>query len=520
MPCDSLRPSLSPRSDVALRPNLLSSSGVALAMVLCTACNLPEKSPIQGTLTSNSIQSSDVPTSGSQQPPAVDNASGPSDFQQAAWPTPQSTPPPNNSAQTLYNAPPAWPTSPLQQQGDSAPQQAWPEGNVGISAGPPANNPLLQQGHSDVYDPTVTVATVGNLYVLRGDLVGEANVMLAPSVEKIPPEQLEAQRTEVLAARDQMARQLLNQAVERKLMYLEFLRSIPEDKRVEAEANIQERVGSAFNTDLEEMVEKVLKADKKAYAELAREDANIFRLALLMKQQNMATPIQLDNYLRRYGSSLDKQRQAFAERALGRQALIGAIETQPEVTHVEMLDFYNKRLDQFQVPDRAQWEQLTIRFDRFNSKDECRAAINAMGNEVWLGGARFDAVAKRSSQGTQAQEGGFHDWTEWGDLEVSREIQQAAFSFPPGELSPVIEDAEGLHIIRVIDRAEAHITPFTESQTAIKNKLQGQKRSVEITEFVAKLRKQTPIWTIYDDVGSDERRVADPSARPNASIPR
>lgn len=450
----------------------------------------------------------------------VDEATAHSNFRQAGWPVPPAEPPPHAGPQPGYNAPPSRPTPPPGQPRQVARQQGWPEDNVGVSAGPPANNPLLQPGDSDIYDPTVTVATVGNQYVLRGDLLGEANIMLAPNVEKIPPEQLESQRTEILAARDQMAKQLIKQAIERKLMYLEFLRSIPEAKRAEAESNIQEKVGTAFNTELDEMVEKVRKADESDYAELARNDVNIFRLAMLMKQQNMATTRQLDNYLRRYGSSLDKQRQAFAERALGRQALMSGIETQPEVTHIEMLDYYNKRIEQFQVPDRVKWEQLTARFDHYTSKEECRAAINAMGNEVWLGGARFEAVAKRSSQGPKAKAGGLHDWTDWGDLEVSREIQQAAFSFPPGKLSPVIEDVDGFHIIRVIDRSEAHITPFTEAQADIKNKLRGEKRSEEINEFVAKLRKQTPIWTIYDEVAEPEQRVADPSPRPNAGIPR
>jgi len=482
------------RYDVAPWPHVLLSLAVALALALCSACNLPEG------LSRPGRQSGNVPTVGPQQPPLAGNPWGGSDFQQTGWPNPQSNPPP--------------------QQGYAAPQQTWPQGNVGISAGPPVSNPLLQRQQSNVYDPAVTVATVGNLYILRGDLIGEANILLAPSVEKIPSEQLEAQRTEIIATRDKLAKQLLNQAVERKLMYLEFLRGIPADRRDEAESNIKERVGAAFNSDLEEMVERVLKTDEEGYADLAREDVNIFRLALIMKQQEMATPVQLDNYLRRYGSSLEKQRQSFAERALGRQTLMGEIDTQPEVTHVEMLEYYNKRFDTYRVPDRAKWEQLTIRFDHFNSKEESRAAINAMGNEIWLGGARFDAVAKRRSQGMQAEEGGFHDWTDWGNLEVSREIQQAAFSLPIGELSRVIEDVEGFHIIRVIERVAAHVTPFSEAQVAIKSKLRGQKRGSEITKFVAKLRDQTPIWTIYDDVGNNRGGVADRPVRSNASFPR
>lgn len=479
----------------------------ALSMLLpCLACRLPDEMTRPGGISATSPPPV-APVSPNYPDPHV--AERPqTDFQQATWPVPQNTAP-GQSPQGQY--PPT-----------QTAQSSWPADDVGVSAGPPVNNPLLQN-NSDVYDPTITVATVGDQYVLRGDLIGEANIMLAPSVEKIPPAELEAQRTQILAARDQMAKQLIGQAVERKLMYLEFLRGIPEDKRAEVEVNIRERVGQAFNDDLEKMIEKVGKAEPDDYAEIAREDVNLFRLALLMKQQKLVTTIQLDNYLRRYGSSLDKQRQSFAERALGRQALMGGIETQPEVTHIEMLEFYNKRLEEFQVPDRAKWEQLTARFDHFNSKEECRAAISAMGNEVWLGGAPLAAVAKRSSHGPQAKNGGLHDWTEWGDLEVSNEIQEVAFSIPPNELSPIIEDAEGFHIVRVIERSEAHITPFTEAQAAIKRKLKGEKRNAEIAEFVKQLRQQTPIWTIYDDdqeKQDDPALVADPRRAPYSNSPR
>ncbi len=523
---------------------------------MCIACNLPERRSSTAELSTAPARSGESTNAVAAEPDLGPVAEQPSTFRQAAWPIPQ----PQTSAATNpslpYAPPQEWPpantppaygpnaaTGPNLQPGAATPSspafqsgfppqavantgQGWPGDNVGVSAGPPTNipptsNPLTEQDASDVYDPTVTVATVGDQYILRGDLIGEANLILAPNVEKIPPEERDKQRDQILAARDKLAKQLLNQFIERKLMYLEFLRSIPEDKRAEAEAGIQERIGEAFEEDLAKMIKKVRTAGEAEYGELAREDANLFRLAMLMKQQKMATTIQLNNYLLRYGSSLEKQREAFAERALGRQALVGGIETQPEVTHVEMLEYYNRRVEEFQVPDRAKWEQLTVRFDHFNSREEAHAAISAMGNEVWLGGSNFKAVAKRSSQGPQAKQGGQHDWTEWGDLEVSREIQQVVFSIPPDQLSQIIEDVEGLHIVRVQEHSPAHLTPFSEAQPTIKKKLQGEKRSEEISQFVARLREQTPIWTIYDDEDNDaQQRIAEPSPRPNSTYPR
>ena len=124
----------------------------------------------------------------------------------------------------------------------------------------------------------------------------------------------------------------------------------------------------------------------------------------------------------------------------------------------------------------------------------------------FLNVAPFAAVAKRSSQGPKAKQGGYHDWIEWGDLEVSREIKDAAFSQPPGELGGIVPDSEGLHIVRVIERSEAHTVSFADSQADIKKKLQQQKRGFAINKYVAELRKRVPVWTMYDDNSSTTTR--------------
>ena len=101
-------------------------------------------------------------------------------------------------------------------------------------------------------------------------------------------------------------------------------------------------------------------------------------------------------------------------------------------------------------------------------------------------------MAKRSSQGPNAEQGGYHDWTEMGDLSLSRAINEAVFSLPVQQMSGIIEDFEGLHIIRVIERTEAHLIPFTEAQVEIKEKL-SEKRNKAIAEYIVRLRSPTPV---------------------------
>lgn len=380
----------------------------------------------------------------------------------------------------------------------------WSPGSALGSAGsPPAGLPVKPHPASALFQPAETVARVGEECVFRGDLEGDAELILATMLHKIPPEEREKNRSQLDDQREKLVAQLLKQAVDRKLMYLEFIRNQPTDKLKEVKANIDRKIGEAFEEDLNEVLAKLQKSSEEEYNELARQDSQLFRLALYMHQQGISTTVELDRYLRRLGTSVKYQQQAFAERKLGQQQLYTSIEMQPEIMPDEMLQYYRERQQEFVVPMRAKWERLTARFDRFPDKAACGAMIAEMGNEVVLGGAPFWAVAKRRSQGADADKGGLHDWTNWGDLSVSRPLHEAVFSLPLQQLSAIIEDAEGLHIVRVIEREETHTIPFTEAQVEIKKTLQAEKRAAEVVKYIEQLRKRTPIWTIHENGDSE-----------------
>jgi parvulin-like peptidyl-prolyl isomerase len=115
-----------------------------------------------------------------------------------------------------------------------------------------------------------------------------------------------------------------------------------------------------------------------------------------------------------------------------------------------------------------------------------------------LGGAPFWAVAQRDSHDIEAENGGVHDWTTQGSL-ASNVIDRAIFSLPIGQLSEIMEDARGFHIVRVLERREAGRVPFTEAQIEIKKKIQADKRQQQFEEYAERLRREIPVWTIYDD---------------------
>jgi hypothetical protein len=319
-----------------------------------------------------------------------------------------------------------------------------------------------------VFAPAETIAIVGDQHILAGDLLGEINQMLAPYIGKAPEDELEAQRQILM-------KQLLPSVVENKILYLEFLRHIPPQRLPE----VRKKLDEEFDAE---------------------------KLERALERAKVNSPQELDAILRRFGSSLEKQRRSHMEQKLGRAMLGKEIDYNPEVTHEEMLAYYRAHAAEFDVVGQARWEQLTVRFENHPSKQAAWEKIAGMGNEV-LRGAPLSAVAKRHSESPTAAEGGQYDWVTRGSL-ASTQLDAAIFTLPTGKLSPIIEDNRGFHIVRVLERTEDSRVDFVQAQEQIKEKLRKEKIQAQVMAYVENLKAKTRVWTVFDD----ETAVAEQSA--------
>jgi parvulin-like peptidyl-prolyl isomerase len=344
---------------------------------------------------------------------------------------------------------------------------------AGYAAQPPVPQPTL-------FEQSQIIAWVGEQPIQVGDVMPLVEQTLAPYLEKLEPHVLEIQREEIEQQKKELLKKALESAIESKLLYQDFLRAVPAEKKAEILPRITSRVNEQF--------------DEK-------------ELPQAMKKAGVESPAALDAKLRTYGSSLEQQKRLFAERVLGQSGLSEKIDYEPEITHQAMLDDYRENIKEYEFPAKVRWEKITVRFASFAGKDQAWAALGDMGNEV-LRGAPLSAVAKRSSQGVDASDGGYHDWTSKGSL-ASDVLNEAIFSLPVGQLSERLEDDQAFHIVRVIERTEPGRTPFTEAQVEIKEKLRKAKVREQVAEYVEKLKNEIYIWTVVDDesVGGNQTPV-------------
>ncbi|MFM7072347.1 MAG: peptidylprolyl isomerase [Planctomycetota bacterium] len=368
-----------------------------------------------------------------------------------------------------------------------------PGGQAGGGAGGQAEavgEPLPGQA----FGPAQTIAIIGDQHVLAGEIEGAVNLILAISLPvDTPPEKIVNPGPELATQKETLFKQQLQGEVQAKIGYVDFLRNVP----AERVPDLQKRIGESFAKELDGLREKARKAEGDDMDELRRRDPILLRVALFMNQRDIETLGDLDLRLRAYGTTLERQQRAYGEQKLSQMAVMKNIRRDAEISHVEMLDHYQRNREQYLVPAKARWEQLSVRFDKFPAERDAYVALAAMGNEVYLGGAALSAVAKRSSQEPEAENGGQHAWTNRGSL-ASKPLDEAIFSLPLDRLSEIIRDDRGLHIVRVLERTEDSYTPFLEAQVEIKEKIKNERRTAEVMAYLEKIRGNIRVWTIYD----------------------
>ena len=373
-------------------------------------------------------------------------------------------------------------------------------------------------GLGDRFRPSEIVARVGDQVILYGEVASLVDQSMNADKARITNKY---QLAEYNTRRDAAIRGITKQLAEKKLQYVEFRRTLAKnakEKVKDAEKEISKNVKNAFDKGLAEMREKMEKVTtRQEMDELMRTDIVLPRLALLMKENNLETDAQLDEKLRTFGSSLDKQVAMFKEHNLGQQAVIKRIQTQQEVTHAEMLDYYHTHAEKFAIPAKARFEILSVYFSRMEGRTEAERKIAAdnrirkMGDSVFFG-RPFAEVAKEFSHEANALKGGQYDWISKGSL-ASDVIDAAVFSQELNKLGGVLEDERGFHIVRVLERSEAKQTPFEDAQKEIKDKIQKERREAKIKEVLESLKKGTTVWTIYDEEDAQQAASKQPVTR-------
>ena len=184
------------------------------------------------------------------------------------------------------------------------------------------------------------------------------------------------------------------------------------------------------------------------------------------------TPSQLDAY---FATNKDRYKQP-EERSL-RYVLIDADHVRPtvKVSDAEMHNYYEQHLNDYRVPDEVKLSQILFKTSGKTPEEtaKIRQTAQEVLNQIQKGGD-FAELAKKDSEDTNsASKGGDVGWIQHG--QTVKEVEDAAFSLPPGQTSGLITTGYGIVIIKVFEKQTAHVQSFDAAKAGIESTLEKDK---------------------------------------------
>jgi peptidyl-prolyl cis-trans isomerase SurA len=138
------------------------------------------------------------------------------------------------------------------------------------------------------------------------------------------------------------------------------------------------------------------------------------------------------------------------------------------------------------------------------------AAAEAKANDLLKqirGGAGFEDIAKKSSDGPSAAEGGALGSFKRGQL--AKELEDKTFAMKAGEVTDVIRTKQGYVILKVNDHTMAGIPTLKEVEPKIQDALYYEKLQPALRAYLTKLREEAYIKLMegYVDTGASPNQT-------------
>lgn len=270
-----------------------------------------------------------------------------------------------------------------------------------------------------------------------------------------------------------------------------------------SEAQVDQMKKRIVSRDLEQRVDQVLlvqalrlmlkseqlkQMDEKLREAFAEENQRI------MKQLGVSSKIELEQMLAKMGSSLAEKEQAFKTKQLAEMYLFTKVGDQtPVVGRQEILEYYNANRVKYEHPARARFQLIEITKP---GKPDARAKLDSALAELERGEA-FPTVAQRYSEGPRADRGGQWDWLKPGEY-ADKQVDQALFELPVGQVSPLFESPDAYRIVKVTEREAAGRTPLAEVQEAIREQILRDAREKAVKNLFAELRENAVVTTYIE----------------------
>jgi peptidyl-prolyl cis-trans isomerase SurA len=182
----------------------------------------------------------------------------------------------------------------------------------------------------------------------------------------------------------------------------------------------------------------------------------------------------------------------------------------------DALKYYNEHKQEFVRPEQIALSAIEIKTEGKKESEipELKAKAENLRKRV-TDGEDFGELAKRFSDGSTAQQGGYLGIYKQGEL--TKELWDAVATLKKKEMTSVIETKQGFLVLQVLEHFSEGEQPFDKVENEIMDKLYSEKMEPALREYLKTLREQSyvVIKPGYQDMaGGGNSEIQEVSATP------
>jgi peptidyl-prolyl cis-trans isomerase SurA len=298
----------------------------------------------------------------------------------------------------------------------------------------------------------------------------------------------------------------------------EFARS-QEDLRKEAQqqdpVNAEKVIAEREKDVLRDLIDQQLLLEKAKDLGITADTELIKKLDQMRKEMNLDNMEDLEKAAQAQGISFEDFKQNMRNQIITQQVIGREVGQRLVIDKEEEKKFYDTHQTELNQPETIKLSEILVSTEtkaKDVTEEQQLAAAKAKAEDLLdqiKKGAKFEDVAKKSSEGPSAAQGGDLGYFKRGTL--AKELEDKTFVMKAGEVSDVIRTRQGFVILKVVEHHDAGVPPFAQIEPRIMDAIYMQKLQPALREYLTKLREAADI-----DI---KPGYVDTSASPNETRP-
>jgi peptidyl-prolyl cis-trans isomerase SurA len=311
----------------------------------------------------------------------------------------------------------------------------------------------------------------------------------------------------------------------------EFNRSkeqLKEEAKQQDAANADKAYSEREKDVLRDLIDQQLLLEKGKDLSITGDTDLIKRLDQMRKDMKLDSLEELEKKATEQGISWEDFKQNMRNQIITQKVIGEEVGSHLSIAKDEEQKFYDAHKKDMEQPEAIRLSEILIapkqvpapaagqppldETAKQATEADALAAAEAKANDLLKqirGGTSFEDIAKKSSEGASAAQGGELGIFKRGML--AKELEDKTFAMKSGEVSDVIRTKQGYVILKVTEHQEAGIPPLKTVEPKIQDALYYEKLQPALRAYLTKLREEA-----YIDI---KPGYVDSGASPNQTKP-